>query len=216
MDSDSDIKLIPPNIKEAAKVTTLNLLPPTSKKLYQRSYALFMNWKKVKIGVRGKLLYSPKILSNPLQSHQAGLVIVTEKLENLQRSREYQVDIMKLNKALQWFLVNNALYEVFFNIIDLDVVIQITESPANVDADSAKQRQAVKYLAQNHVVNNKPIAIIACIVFSLFDPNAWHKSDVDYIVILGDKYYRQCIVARVNPDNRELNHKYLAVTELLP
>lgn len=33
----------------------------------------------------------------PLQPQEAGLVIVTENLENLQRSREFQIDVTKLN-----------------------------------------------------------------------------------------------------------------------
>jgi hypothetical protein len=44
-DSDSDLKLTPPNITEAAKSTTLNLLPETSRKMYQRTYNLFLEWK---------------------------------------------------------------------------------------------------------------------------------------------------------------------------
>jgi len=47
METDSDSEqLTPPSIVEAAQVTTLNLLPETSKKLYQRAYGLFMDWKK--------------------------------------------------------------------------------------------------------------------------------------------------------------------------
>ena len=41
-------------------------------------------------------------------------------------------------------------------------------------------------------------------------------SDVDYIVIVGDTYYRQCILARQNPDAGEQNIEYLALRELLP
>jgi hypothetical protein len=41
----SDLKLTPPNITEAAKSTTLNLLPETSRKMYQRAYNLFLEWK---------------------------------------------------------------------------------------------------------------------------------------------------------------------------
>ncbi|CAH1106753.1 unnamed protein product [Psylliodes chrysocephalus] len=177
----------------------------------------------------------------PLQPHQAGLIIITENLENLHRSREFQVDMMKLNQVLQWLLVNNALYKdvrpSFSNIIDLSVVIQISEAPANIYLVSAKQRQANTYTSidgnmtilqgsfhqgserfstESRGKQCTAIATIACTAFSLLDPNALYKSDVDYIVILGDKYYRECIVARVNPDNRELNREYLAVTELLP
>lgn len=44
-DSDIDLDLTHPNIIEAAKVTTLNLLPETSKSMYQRAYNLFLEWK---------------------------------------------------------------------------------------------------------------------------------------------------------------------------
>jgi hypothetical protein len=44
-DSDSDLELTPPNITEAAKSTTLNLLPETSRKMNQRAYNLFLEWK---------------------------------------------------------------------------------------------------------------------------------------------------------------------------
>lgn len=45
-DSDNDLELTPPNIREAAKLTTLNLLPETSKKMYQRAYNLFLDWRR--------------------------------------------------------------------------------------------------------------------------------------------------------------------------
>jgi hypothetical protein len=44
-DSDSALELTPPNITEAAKSATLNLLPETSRKMYQRAYNLFLEWK---------------------------------------------------------------------------------------------------------------------------------------------------------------------------
>lgn len=47
------------------------------------------------------------------------------------------------------------------------------------------------------------------------DSHTWSVSGIDYILILGDRYYRKCIVARPNPDMREINTDYLAVTELV-
>lgn len=46
----------------------------------------------------------------PLQLSQAGIVIVAESLENLQRIRQLKVDIHKLKVALQWLMKNNPLY----------------------------------------------------------------------------------------------------------
>lgn len=57
-DSDSDLELTPPSITEAANLTTLNLLPKTSKKMYKRAYNLFLEWK----GDRNAKSFSENVL----------------------------------------------------------------------------------------------------------------------------------------------------------
>ncbi|KAJ8912322.1 hypothetical protein NQ315_005926 [Exocentrus adspersus] len=47
-DSDTELQLTPPHVKEAAKLSTLNLLPKRSNVVYQRAYSNFMDWKKDK------------------------------------------------------------------------------------------------------------------------------------------------------------------------
>ncbi|CAK1598328.1 unnamed protein product [Parnassius mnemosyne] len=54
------------------------------------------------------------------------------------------------------------------------------------------------------------IAAVVCAAFSVLDPNKWAKSDNDFIVIIGDKYYNDCIAARDNPAPGEVNPEYLA------
>ncbi|CAH2090905.1 unnamed protein product [Euphydryas editha] len=58
------------------------------------------------------------------------------------------------------------------------------------------------------------LAAVACAAFTVLDPNKWAKSDIDYIVIIDDKYYNDCITARDNPALGEVNLEYLAVTDL--
>ncbi|KAG7299154.1 hypothetical protein JYU34_017689 [Plutella xylostella] len=60
------------------------------------------------------------------------------------------------------------------------------------------------------------IAATASVAFSLSDANTWTVSDVDYILIVGDTYYHECILARQNPNAGEQNVEYLALRELLP
>lgn len=60
------------------------------------------------------------------------------------------------------------------------------------------------------------VAAVACAAFTLSDANIWAVSDIDYIIIIGDSFYHQCIVARENPDAGELNAEYLALREILP
>ncbi|KAF9406174.1 hypothetical protein HW555_013357, partial [Spodoptera exigua] len=60
------------------------------------------------------------------------------------------------------------------------------------------------------------IAAVACVAFTVLDPNNWSKSDIDYILIIGDKYYNDCIASRNNPAFGEMNPDYLAVTDLMP
>lgn len=48
MNSESDEICTPPEITEAAKVASLNLLPEKSQKLYVSVYKLFMDWKLAK------------------------------------------------------------------------------------------------------------------------------------------------------------------------
>uniref|UniRef100_A0A2H1WHS4 SFRICE_022702 n=1 Tax=Spodoptera frugiperda TaxID=7108 RepID=A0A2H1WHS4_SPOFR len=59
------------------------------------------------------------------------------------------------------------------------------------------------------------VAAVACTAFAITDANRWTVSDIDYIVIVGDSFYRQCIEARENPDAGELNLEYLAAREIL-
>ncbi|KAF9409706.1 hypothetical protein HW555_010996 [Spodoptera exigua] len=53
------------------------------------------------------------------------------------------------------------------------------------------------------------IAAVACVAFTVLDPNNWSKSDID-------KYYNDCIASRNNPAFGEMNPDYLAVTDLMP
>ncbi|CAH0731369.1 unnamed protein product, partial [Brenthis ino] len=85
----------------------------------------------------------------PLQPQQAGLVIVTENLENLHQAREFQIEMAKLNQALKWLLVNNALYKdvraSFSNVIDLSSITQIAEAPVNIEPKSTEPTQVTTY-----------------------------------------------------------------------
>lgn len=44
-DSENEMSGTPPEISEAAKITSLNLLPEKSKKLYMAVYTSFMDWR---------------------------------------------------------------------------------------------------------------------------------------------------------------------------
>ena len=55
------------------------------------------------------------------------------------------------------------------------------------------------------------IAVAACAAFFLSDPNTWTTSD---IVIVGDKYYRECISLQTNANTKEQSRKYLAMMDL--
>ncbi|KAF9797298.1 hypothetical protein SFRURICE_006280 [Spodoptera frugiperda] len=60
----------------------------------------------------------------PLAPNEAGLVLVVESLENIQRSKEFVVDMNKLHRALTWLMSNNILYRDvtphFKNLLKLD------------------------------------------------------------------------------------------------
>lgn len=57
---------------------------------------------------------------------------------------------------------------------------------------------------------------VSCVAFHLIDPNTLCQSDIDYILIIGDKYYCDCIAARPEPTIDDSNSEYLAATELFP
>ncbi|KAJ8912536.1 hypothetical protein NQ315_014480 [Exocentrus adspersus] len=48
IDSEEKIVCTPPEITEAAKVTSMNLLPEKSLKLYESVYNTFINWRAIK------------------------------------------------------------------------------------------------------------------------------------------------------------------------
>lgn len=131
----------------------------------------------------------------------------------------------------------------FNNILDLDIS-QIIRISGNVNLDSGptdvKINDENKFLESYKILNENAsilrgtfnqgnsrfsmdtcgkqctaIAAVACVAFNLSDPETWVSNDLDYILILGDKFYRQCIMQRPIPDEREVNFEYLAATELL-
>lgn len=53
------------------------------------------------------------------------------------------------------------------------------------------------------------MAAVVCATFTVLDPNKWSKSDIDYIVMIGDKYYNGCITARDNLAPGEVSPKHL-------
>ncbi|XP_076393046.1 uncharacterized protein LOC143266003 [Megachile rotundata] len=182
----------------------------------------------------------------PVRLNQTGIMIVVESLENLERQRQFEIDVGKLRRALEWLLQNNALYKdvrpCFSNIInniseiahvteelpivrkEIEVAQRITESSSkfvHVGHNVAILRGTCHQASDRFSIESRGkqctgIAAVACVAFNLLDPSTWCTSDVDYVLLVGDKYYRDCIEARNNPDPGEVNVDYLAVTELLP
>ncbi|CAG5047523.1 unnamed protein product [Parnassius apollo] len=176
----------------------------------------------------------------PLTPNQAGLVLVVESLENLSCSKEFVVDMQRLNRAFTWLISNNHLYsdvQVHFETtLNIPHILQIAENSIPEQDGVASETLSQHYITLN---DNKAIlrgsfnqgdlrfnlsrgkqctgiAAVACAAFSVLDPNKWAKSDIDYIVIIGDKYYNDCIAARDNPAPGEVNPEYLAVSDLSP
>ncbi|XP_022817720.1 uncharacterized protein LOC111350390 isoform X1 [Spodoptera litura] len=179
----------------------------------------------------------------PLHPNQAGLILIIESLENIQRSKEFVVDIDKLKIALSWLMSNNVLYRDvrphFSNAIDISESIQVTgELPDHEEEPVAAMRPTrnidnfkhlnddisilrgsyhqgdARFSSESQGRQCTAIATVSCVAFHLIDPNSLCQSDIDYILIIGDKYYCDCIATRPNIDDS--NSEYLAATELLP
>ena len=148
--------------------------------------------------------------------------------------------MQRLNRALTWLITNNHLYrdvQVHFETaLNVPHLVQIAENSVPEQNAVSSEISPKHYVTLN---DNKAIlrgsfnqgdlrfdlsrgkqctgiAAVACAAFTLLDPNKWSKSDIDYIVIIGDKYYNDCIAARDNPAPGEVNPEYLAVTDLSP
>lgn len=176
----------------------------------------------------------------PLTPHQAGLVLVLENLENLSYSKEFVVDMQRLNRALTWLISNNHLYkdvrvhfETTLNIPHLVEMAENSTPEQNADTSELSSRHYITLNDNKAILRGSfnqgdlrfnfsrgkqctGIAAVACAAFTVSDPNMWSKSEIDYIVIIGDKYYNDCITARDNPAPGELNPEYLAITDLSP
>ncbi|KAH9632987.1 hypothetical protein HF086_000347 [Spodoptera exigua] len=167
----------------------------------------------------------------PLTPHQAGLILVVESLEDLSSSKEFVVDTQRLNKALTSLISNNHLYRdvraYFESSANITPLVQIVEY--YIQEDGTEETSSNQYVIIN---DNKAIlrgsfhqgdlrfnssrgkqctgiAAVACVAFTVLDPNNWSKSDID-------KYYNDCIASRNNPAFGEMNPDYLAVTDLMP
>ncbi|KAF9404700.1 hypothetical protein HW555_014214 [Spodoptera exigua] len=163
----------------------------------------------------------------PLTPHQAGLILVVESLEDLSSSKEFVVDTQRLNKALTWLISNNHLYRDVQHILNLRQTLlqdgtEETSSNQYVIINDNKAILRGSFHQGDLRFNSSRgkqctgIAAVACVAFTVLDPNNWSKSDIDYILIIGDKYYNDCIASRNNPAFGEMNPDYLAVTDLMP
>ncbi|KAF9405354.1 hypothetical protein HW555_013881 [Spodoptera exigua] len=177
---------------------------------------------------------------------QAGIVVVVETRDNLPNHKQFQVDIRKIKVALINTKYRDVRpnFANIINY-DISQIIEVSESNGNeinnennVDVNHIEvvnKQQISKFISLNnntsilrgsfhqgsHRLGSSgrqctAIAAVACVACYKSDPTAWTVSDLDYILIIGDKFYRQCLAAKPEPDPAEINSDYLGATELLP
>ncbi|KAF9405783.1 hypothetical protein HW555_013617 [Spodoptera exigua] len=182
----------------------------------------------------------------PLPLAVAGIVVVVETRDNLPNHKQFQVDIRKIKVALINTKYRDVRpnFANIINY-DISQIIEVSESNVNeinnennVDVNHIEvvnKQQISKFISLNnntsilrgsfHQGSDRlgssgrqctAIAAVACVACYKSDPTAWTVSDLDYILIIGDKFYRQCLAAKPEPDPAEINSDYLGATELLP
>ncbi|CAI6344235.1 unnamed protein product [Macrosiphum euphorbiae] len=85
----------------------------------------------------------------PRSTHEAGIIVVTERLENLNITRQWSINREKVFKALYWLIKNNPLYkcvQVNHNVeLNEEDLIRITQTTKNIGVNQP-QEKAYKYI----------------------------------------------------------------------
>ncbi|KAF9412290.1 hypothetical protein HW555_009181, partial [Spodoptera exigua] len=174
----------------------------------------------------------------PLRISSAGLVIICEQLESVERLRQFSVNIQKLRAALDWLIANNPLYRnvtVNFNNENYDVHeichVQnddVTHQEKNTNEttcfqDIGNNRRILRgSFHQSHskfqnfsrgkqCTSNAAVAITAA---KIKETDTWSPNIIDSILISGDRLYSSSIQSRRVPNTAEADVEYLRVHEL--
>lgn len=175
----------------------------------------------------------------PLRMSSAGLVIVCEQLESVQRLRRFSVNIQNLRAALDWLISNNPLYgNVTINFNDdnydineichvhhNDIALEENANETNNDCfqDIGNERRILRgSFHQSHSKFNDysrgkqctANAAVAIAVSKIKRTETWTSDMIDSILISGDHLYTSSIRSRRAPTLAEANIEYLRVHEL--
>ena len=180
----------------------------------------------------------------PLRMSSAGIVIVCEQLESVQRQRQFSVDIQRLWTALNWLKENNQLYRnvqidysnVHFNIADVcqitpgtivqnerSDIVAPTTSRRSCFVDIGNGREILRgSFHQGHskfrnLSRGKQCTAAAAVSIAtskMTNITSWDTGIIDNILIVADNLYMESINARNAPDINEQNTEYLRPQEL--
>ncbi|KAH9639682.1 hypothetical protein HF086_002508 [Spodoptera exigua] len=134
----------------------------------------------------------------PLRISSAGLVIICEQLESVERLRQFSVNIQKLRAALDWLIANNPLYR------------NVTVNFNNENYDVHKFVM-FKMMTGKQCTSNAAVAITAA---KIKETDTWSPNIIDSILISGDRLYSSSIQSRRVPNTAEADVEYLRVHEL--
>lgn len=169
----------------------------------------------------------------PMAIEQCGLTVVIETLENVDRVREYRVNLDNLRAALNWLVNNNHLYrgitlnfEHLQNSRNDEHIIKIPTTTVNQNREPHQHfkvinserkilrgtfNQGSDMFSSNSRGKQCTANAAAAIAYSSTkDLSQWDASDIDRVLIFGDAYYSQCL--RTLP----IQPNYLNTEELLP
>ncbi|KAJ8685141.1 hypothetical protein QAD02_020934 [Eretmocerus hayati] len=170
----------------------------------------------------------------PRNSDQAGIIVITEDIENFNISREHQVDRDRLYKGLGWLNVNNPLYDdvITDHSVDLSeqslVRLLTPRNPVAVDPQSESnyyrvlnEVSSILRVSWNYcdslVFNPNNLGRQSCtmslaniIQATIVTPDGWNVCEVDSNMLTGDRMYTNLKVAHDNlqqiPSPDKLSH----------
>ncbi|CAH2096671.1 unnamed protein product [Euphydryas editha] len=165
----------------------------------------------------------------------AGISIVTEKLENVTSDRRFSVDIDKIKRALDWLVINSHLYsnvKINTNITNEELRSSIMETVVtlnNEDPIRDEPKNHYKCLGNyRHILRGSfhqgseqfeeasrgrqctANAATAIAYSSSKQLNEWASSDLDRVLLAGNKYFNECMSRLV------VRPSFLNTDELLP
>jgi Helitron helicase-like domain at N-terminus len=145
----------------------------------------------------------------PLTLEEADIIVVTEELDNIIKTREYQINRDRVSLALNWLIRNNACYKDVINNsknVHLDILDAVrVEQPSEVSVSEYRNindesrilrgswNQASKIFNSHNFAGVQCCAMALAFILksTLLPPSNWNANSYNDVMLRGNDLYTQ-------------------------